>query len=67
MPHGAFKGMIVDKRHSKLLGAVGETVTSKLLNKTTPTPIGFIGSRGNPYAAHSRHTGGRGGVTQGVD
>ena len=45
VPHGAFKGMIVDKRYSELLEVVGGVVTSKLLNQTTPMPIGFIGSR----------------------
>ena len=50
--HRTFKGMAVDQGHSELLGVVGEIVTSKLLDQTTPTSISFIGSRGNPYATH---------------
>ena len=54
MSHGTFKGTAVNQGHSKLLGVVSETVTSKLLDQTTPTPINFIGSRGNPHTAHPR-------------
>ena len=44
--------MAVNQGHDKLLGKVDEMVTSKLLDQMTLTPIGFIGSRGSPYAAH---------------
>ena len=45
VPHGVFKGVIVDKRHSRSLGVVDEKVTSELLGQMTLTTFGFIGSR----------------------
>ena len=46
VPHGAFKGAVINQGHCKWEGVVDGKVTSKLLEQMTPTTISFIGSRG---------------------
>ena len=52
VPHGVFKDMVVDERHSKLLKVVGKGMTSELLTQTTPVAFCFIG----PGRSDVRHT-----------
>ena len=45
VPHGVFKGAVVNQGSLQVEEEVNGKVTSELLSQTTPTAFGFIGSR----------------------